>query len=210
MSALQERSYFIQRKGRSHGPCSLDEITSYLTYGSLQPEDLVWDQLADEWLPAQAVVNPSSGGEPQEGTGGWKGLLELAKSKWAPQESSSPQPKRRAVRYRDYFRVPESQRTAVVIKKLILGTLIFPFYTPSLWAAAATLFTKRVFRDRKNDEGYLVELHRGFETAGAILIVVNAVAWVISIHWLATVAWPMGVQLYDAVHGAFLEHFRTL
>jgi hypothetical protein len=86
------------------------------------------------------------------------------------------------------------------------GTLIFP---PRLWSACSVLYTQRVFRDAKDDNGYLKELPRGFEAVGTVLVVANAIAWVWAIHWVGTVAWPLGVQLYDAVHGVVLEHFPS-
>jgi hypothetical protein len=211
VSASLERSFFIQRQGRTHGPCSFEELASYLNYGSLKPEDLVWDQEADEWLPVQEVVSPAPPvEEEQEPLTGWR--LFLAKGQkwlqgWLERKEGGSQPRRRAVRFRDFFRVPEDQRAGNVLKKLVLGTLVFPFYTPRLWSAAATLFSKRVYRDKKNDEGYLIELPIAFEGIATALIVINALAWMISIHWCTSVAWPVMVQFYDAVHGAFIEHF---
>jgi hypothetical protein len=213
VSASLERSFFIQRQGRTHGPCSFDELTNYLCYGSLKPEDLVWDQQADQWLPLQEVVNPApQEAEEQEELTGWRQIAAnfwRSVLRWMEKSDTSAQPRRRAVRFRDFFRVPDDQKAGPVLKNLALGTLVFPLYTLRLWGAAATLFSKRVFRDKKNEEGFLIELPRAFEGVAAVLIVINALAWMISIHWCSTVAWPVAVQLGDAVHGAFIEHFGS-
>jgi hypothetical protein len=215
VSNSPERSYFIQRNGRQHGPCTLDEIRSYLSYGSLAATDLVWDQDADQWLPAQQVVNPSG----EEGPLGYefmaeeswkerlaglgKGLVGL----WQRLNGAGkPNAPRRVVRYRDYNRVPQRERASTVLADMFWGTLFFP---PRLWAACSTLFTKRVFRNATNDQGYLKELPRFFEALGAVLIVVNALAWALLFHWAWTVAVPTTMQLVEAVKGAFQEHFGS-
>lgn len=215
MNAASERTYFIQRNGRNHGPCSLDDIRCYLSYGSLAATDLVWDQESDEWLPAQQVVNPQFD---EDGLGyefmaepSWKERLASLKrgftGLWQKLDGTSKaNGLRRVVRYRDYSRVPERERASRVLADMFWGTLFFP---PRLWSACSTLFTKRVFRNATNDQGYLKELPRIFEPVGAVLIVVNALAWALLFHWAWTVAVPTGMQLAEAVRGAFQEHFGS-
>jgi hypothetical protein len=190
VSAAQDRTYFIQHKSRTHGPCTLAEIASYVAYGSLAATDLVWDQAADSWLAVKELLTEERVGSDESGV---------------PRAANTGP--RRVVRYRDYHKVPHGERAGELLTDMLWGMLFFP---PWLWRAAATLFSTRVFRRAKDAEGYLRQLPRALETVAAVMILLNALAWVLMLHWVWQSAMPTLHQLAEVVQGAFREHFGVV
>jgi len=73
----------VKRGEEQFGPFSLDQLKGHLESGTVMPEDWAWHDGLDDWVPAQSLVELSSGGS----------MPELISSSSAKSTSSSTLPK---------------------------------------------------------------------------------------------------------------------
>jgi hypothetical protein len=188
--------YFILRNGKTHGPCSLDELRTYISYGSMQPNDMVSPAGRAEWSPAAKVL--ASIPEPDErgsaDSDPWLARLLYVLRRTAQQfkgrsaDSAPPlEMRHRVVRFREWEKVPLRARGTNVIWRMIGGFLCNP---PQLWAACAQVFSGRVFRRSTDEEGYLKTWSRNMESFCAALIVLHTMVWCVLIVVLSDKAAP--------------------
>jgi hypothetical protein len=166
-------SYYIAKGQKTLGPCSKDDLRNFLAYGSIRDSDLVKREDEEQWRPVSS-------------------LLELHAQGLIVADGLTVRPlRRRVARYRDYNRVPYNQRGGVVLRRMILGFLIFP---PLLWLAAVALYSDHIFRLKKDENGYLIVWGRWVEALVTIMIIVNVFAW-----WLAVsyASWLLGPGLAE-------------
>lgn len=154
--------YFLTKSGKTVGPCTLDDLRSYLAYGSVRDSDLTMRAGEQVWMPLRQL-------EELQLDQGTESLQEITR-------------RRRVVRYREYEKVPLKQRGGWVLQEMLLGFFFFP---PKLWRASASVFQERIFRRDADQEGFLKYWPRWVETLVQILLIVNAVAWVLLI-WVVT------------------------
>jgi hypothetical protein len=154
--------YFLTKSGKTVGPCTLDDLRSYLAYGSVRDCDLTMRAGEQVWMPLRQL-------EELQLDQGTESLQEITR-------------RRRIVRYREYEKVPLKQQSGWAIQELLLGFLFFP---PKLWRASAIVFQERIFRRKADEEGFLTYWPRWVETVVQIMLIVNAVVWVLML-WLVT------------------------
>jgi hypothetical protein len=164
--------YFLTKSGKTVGPCTLDDLRSYLAYGSVKDCDLTMRAGEQVWMPLRQLEE-----------------LQLDQSAESLHEITR---RRRIVRYREYERVPIKQRGGTVLQELLLGFLFFP---PKLWRASATVFQERIFRRTTDEEGFLTYWPRWVETVVHFLLIVNAVVWVLMLWFLTSNAMPIMREL---------------
>ena len=56
----------VKRGEEQFGPFSLDQLKGHLESGTVMPADWAWHDGLDDWVPAQSLVEPSSGGSMPE------------------------------------------------------------------------------------------------------------------------------------------------
>jgi GYF domain 2 len=187
--------FFILRGGKAHGPCSLEELRSYLAYGSMQLGDMVCRVGSTQWQQVHTLPElrpPEPDPEIFENVPSWlqwlRPVLNYFVKNNTTQGNLNLAPRRRVVRYRDYSKVPEAHRSGATASKLFWGFLFFP---PRLWSASATVFSQRVYRNSADANGYLKTWPRWVEMLCAVMITVNALAWMLAIYWLVDTAIPI-------------------
>lgn len=181
-------AYYIAKGQKTLGPCTLDDLRSFLAYGSISQGDLVMRDGEQQWHPVASLQEMAAAEDALE----------------ARQRSATGLlPRRRTVRYRDYERVPLEQRAGKVLTWLVLGFLIFP---PMLWRAAHAVFSERVFRRRTDENGYLTCWPRWVEALTTVLIVINGIAWLS----LIAMAWSQAGPLVRDMMGAFGEGLNSV
>ncbi len=169
--------YYIAKGQKTLGPCSKDDLRNFLAYGSIKDSDLVKREDDEQWRPVST-------------------LLELHAEGQVSADGLTVRPSRRRVaRYRDYNRVPYSQRGGAVLRRMILGFLLFP---PLLWWAAVSLYSDHIFRRKKDENGYLKVWGRWVEVLATLLIIINAVAWWAGITYAS---WILGPGLSELMKG---------
>ena len=181
-------AYYIAKGQKTLGPCTLDDLRSFLAYGSISQGDLVMRDGEQQWHPVasiQEIAAPEDVSKARERSA--TGLL----------------PRRRTVRYRDYERVPLEQRAGKVLAWLTLGFLIFP---PLLWRAAHAIFSARIFRRRTDENGYLICWPRWVEVLTTVLIVINGITWLS----LIALTWSHAGPLVRDMMGAFGEGLNSV
>ncbi len=193
-SDAHSSEFYISRHGKSHGPCTLDEIRNYLAYGSMQPSERVCRAGSADWIPVGELpeLRPADP-EPEvfDRAPRWLQWLRPVVrflDKGTVSKTTNPiAPRRRVVRYRDYEKVPEAHRAGATAAKIFWGFIFFP---PRLWSACATVFTQRIYRNSIDTAGYLKTWPRWVEMFCAVLVAVNAVAWLLAIYWMVDTAFP--------------------
>ncbi|TDU66014.1 uncharacterized protein DUF4339 [Prosthecobacter fusiformis] len=150
-----EATYYISKGQKVVGPCTLDDLYSYIAYGSVRESDLVRREGATDWTPLKA-------------------LEELHLDTPDSQTARELTTRRRTARYRDYAKVPRNRRSGIVLWRLIIGFLLFP---PLLWKAAITVFQDRIFTTKTDPRGYLESWPRWCEPVISGMIIVNTLAW---------------------------------
>ncbi len=169
--------YYIAKGQKTLGPCSKDDLRNFLAYGSIKDSDLVKREDDEQWRPVST-------------------LLELHAEGQVSADGLTVRPSRRRVaRYRDYNRVPYSQRGGAVLRRMVLGFLLFP---PLLWWAAVSLYSDHIFRRKKDDNGYLKVWGRWVEVLVPLMIIINAVAWWAGITYAS---WILGPGLNELMKG---------
>jgi hypothetical protein len=164
--------YFLTKSGKTVGPCTLDDLRSYLAYGSVRDSDLTMRAGEGVWIPLRQLEE-----------------LQLDQTAESLQEITR---RRRIVRYREYEKVPVKQRAGWVLKEMLLGFLFFP---PKLWRASATVFQERIFRRSADQEGFLTYWPKWVETGVQILLIINAAVWLLLLWLLTSNAMPIVREL---------------
>lgn len=172
--------YHISKGKNQLGPCSLHDLRTLLAYGSVRSTDMVR----------------------RGNDGAWQALetLEELREFFTDAELAESVTRRRTVRYREYEKTPEDSRESVVLKRLIVGFLLFP---PLLWRAAVTVYQSRVITPRRNEGGYLEYWPRWTEGVVSALIVVNALLWWALLSWVGHEAQPLVSQLASMLSSSF-------
>lgn len=155
------QEFYIKKAGKILGPCSLEDLRTYLAYGSARPGDLVRRGGEEAWSPLRGLPEFLD-----------QGIEDLA---------SEITSRRRVARYRDYEKVPPGQRSGVVLGRIILGFLLFP---PLLWKGASAVFQERVFTPEADEQGFLKCWPRWVSGLLYPLLVVNAALWIVLL-WIA-------------------------
>jgi len=170
-------AYYIAKGQKTLGPCSKDDLRNFLAYGSIRDSDLVKREDEEQWRPVSS-------------------LLELHAEGQIVADGLTVRPiRRRVARYRDYNRVPYNQRGGAVLRRMILGFLFLP---PLLWWAAVALYSDHIFRQKKDENGYLLVWGRWVEVLVTGMIIVNAVAWWMAITYAS---WILGPGLAELMKG---------
>ena len=207
---MGDNEFFILRHGKPHGPCSLDELKAYIAYGSLRPDELVGAAGTDNWQPVSAVLAPPASELEAEPVNAWEKLRQWWQRRHSAEDAVLADlisQRRRAVRYRDWDKVPQGVRSGVVFWRVLTGFLFFP---PRLWAACSTVFTQRIIRNKADGSGYLKTWPAGVEVICTLLIIVNALAWWLGLQWLAFKGLPVAQQAMAAFSVSFEEMMQTL
>lgn len=179
------QEFYISKKGKTAGPCSLDDLRNYLAYGSLRGNDLVMRAGDSSWTPLRML--PEFQNEDEETL-----VSEVTQ-------------RRRVARYRDYLKVPPALRSGVVIRRLLCGFLFFP---PLLWQAASAVFQERIFRKAADEHGFLKTWPRWVEKLVYPMLVLNAAVWLILI-WTLTYRFMPVVRELAAVFRDGMTDLRT-
>lgn len=169
-----EALYYISKNQKVVGPCTLDDLYSYIAYGSVADSDLVRRDGTTEWTPLNQLE------ELQLDQDNPVTSRDIATSR-------SIVTRRRVARYRQYDRVPPNLRADVVIKRLLSGF----FFPPHLWKAAAAVFQDRVYSWKTDSKGFLTYWPRWVELLMALLLVANSLLWVFFIGWIWDAAAPL-------------------
>ncbi len=160
--------YFLTKSGKTVGPCTLDDLRSYLAYGSVRDSDLTMRAGEQVWMPLRQL-------EELQLDQGTESLQEITR-------------RRRVVRYREYEKVPLKQRGGWVLQEMILGFLFFP---PKLWRASASVFQERIYRRSADQEGFLRHWPSWVETVVQVMLIVNAAIWLLMLWLLTSNAMPI-------------------
>ncbi|WP_395750932.1 DUF4339 domain-containing protein [Prosthecobacter sp.] len=172
-----QATYYIAKGQKTLGPCSKDDLRNFLAYGSIRDSDLVKREDEEQWRPVSTLLELHAEGQVLA-----DGLTVLPL-------------RRRVARYRDYNRVPYNQRGGTVLRRMITGFLFFP---PMLWWAAVALYSDHIFRQKKDENGYLIVWKRWVEVLVTVLIIVNAIAWWVCITYAS---WILGPGLAELSKG---------
>jgi hypothetical protein len=162
--------FYLCKGSKTIGPCTLDDLRSFLAYGSVTETDLV-----------------QRGGDPD-----WRPLRQLQELASISEGGAAILPPRRVARYRDYEKVPDPQRSGWVLQRLIIGFLLFP---PHLWQGAIAVFQNRIHSRRTDGHGYLTTWPRRVEVVAAVLLVVNSILWWLALLWVRDHAQPLVREL---------------
>lgn len=162
------QQFYIKKAGKTLGPFALDDLCTYLAYGSASEADLVLRVGDTVWMSVcelpefrDQVIN--------------KMVAEIMR-------------KRRVARYRDYDKVPSALRSRVVIARMILGFVFFP---PLLWNAVAAACKERIYTREAYDNGLLKSWPNWVSRLLYALLVMNAVVWLLGLWILITQAEPL-------------------
>jgi hypothetical protein len=159
--------FYLCKGSKTVGPCTLDDLRTFLAYGSVGDGDLVKRAGDANWTPLRQ-------------------LQELTPDPDLPAESLLPP--RRIARYRDYQKVPDVERAGWVLRRLIVGFLLFP---PHLWQGALALFQRRIYTRHADENGYLTTWPRKVELLTAALLMINSLAWWLILLWAADHTRPL-------------------
>lgn len=165
--------FYISKNRKTVGPCTLDDLRSFMAYGSVKDSDLVKREGESAWTPLRQLKELSLD-DPEAPT---------------PYEIAS---RRRIARYRDYAKVPDNQAEGWVMRRIFWGFLLCP---PLLWIGAIAAYRGRIFTREKDEHGYLRMWPRSLEIPVSILLVLNAILWWWGIAWFATEAGPLMREL---------------
>lgn len=167
-------------------------MRTWLAYGSLKPDDLVRRADEEEWFPVRLFPEFSSIFSPPEGepkSGLWK----------SPRPSAPAQP---TTRFRKFQYVPEEQRSGNVIRRLLSGFIWRPI---TFWSTAATVFTSKIYRNSKDEAGFLTTWPRWVEIPLTLLILLHAVMWTSAAFWVVPRANMVKNTIVESVHDVMQE-----
>lgn len=171
-----EALYYISKGQKTVGPCTLDDLYSYIAYGSVRDNDLVRKDGSSDWTPLRTLNELENGADPAT--------------------AKDITTRRRTARYRDYTKVPASRRSGVVLWRLIWGFLVFP---PMLWKAATSIFQDRIYTSKKDERGYLCYWPRWVEPVATGMIVLNGLVWVTTIWYVWKEATPLAREILGVI-----------
>lgn len=183
-----EATYYISKGQKVVGPCTVDDIHSYLAYGSVRHHDLVRREGATEWCQLSTVE------EFQLDESGTSGTAKDITTR------------RRTAHYRDYRKVPINRRAGVVTRRLILGFLFFP---PLLWKAAIAVFQDRIYTSQTDAKGYLVPWPRFTEPLVTGMLIVNSLFWGLLFWWIFRDSSPLSRDLTNIFTTGYTEMKRA-
>lgn len=179
------QEFYIKKAGKSLGPYTLDDLRTYLAYGSASEADLVM-RLGDAvWMPVSEL--PEFRDQPIE------------------QIVSEITRRRRVARYRDYEKVPPALRSGVVIGRMILGFLFFP---PLLWTAVAAAFQDQIYTRKAYENGFLKSWPNWVSSLLYPLLVINAALWLLGLGILISQVEPLAHEIMQVLKlgAANLKH----
>lgn len=165
--------FYISKGQKTIGPCTLDDVRSFVVYGSIKESDLIRREGESDWTPVRH-------------------LGELAPKEGEPPTSRDLGIPRRTARYREYEKVPTRRQAGWVLRRLIFGFLLFP---PLLWKGVMAVYQQKIYSRNKNEHGYLLIWPRWVEGAATVLLLVNTVAWSAGIWWVSQRAAPLSHDL---------------
>jgi len=166
-----EANYYISKGQKVVGPCSLDDLFSYLAYGSMRDSDLVRREGSTEWTPLRSLEEFQS---------------------TDPATARDITTRRRTARYRDYTKVPENRRGSVILMRLIVGFFLFP---PLLWKGAICVFQDRIYSGKTDAKGYLLCWPRWIEPVVSGMLVLNGLLCASLVWWVWKEATPIAREL---------------
>ena len=182
--------YYINKNGNTIGPCSIKDIRAFLHYGSIKLTDTVQPAGTSDWQPLSTLEDltkliaesqsPSTLELLKSLRAGERSLGETTKAITKKFTTDKSKPPPRIIRYQNYDRVPQEQRSAPILWQLLTGFLFFP---PRLWRAASTVFSSNIYLKGKDSRGYHRTWPRWVEIVIALMIVINALAWCIALTW---------------------------
>jgi hypothetical protein len=125
--------YYLRKDGKTFGPCSQQDVLTYLAYGSIDLSDEArrWDETAF----AQVGHLPEFANA-------------LPRKRRRPGNTSATGP----VRYRDYLAVPPQRRSGAILGSALLGFFLFP---PRLWRSAYNVWRHEIWGHRRDPQGFL-------------------------------------------------------
>lgn len=166
--------YFLSKSGKTVGPCTLDDLRSYLAYGSVQVSDLAMRDGETEWRPLTELKE-----------------LRLHEGADFVQDITRRQ---RVARYREYDKVPLPKRSGWVLREMLIGFFFFP---PKLWHAASSVLQGRVYRPAVNEDGFLKHWPRWVEIIVQMVLVVNVLLWTALLWVVTSNAMPLVREMVD-------------
>jgi hypothetical protein len=175
--------FYITKGQKTVGPCSLDDLRSFVAYGSIKETDLIRREGQSDWTPLRH-------------------LEELTPKEGDPPTSRDVGIPRRTARYRDYEKVPSVRQAGWVLTRVIWGFLLFP---PLLWKATLAIYQQTIYTREKNEHGYLLTWPRWVESVVTVLLLVNAAAWIAAIWWTSARAAPLAHDLIAMFHTALTD-----
>lgn len=128
-------AYYLRKDGKTFGPCSQEDLRTYLLYGSVLPEDEVRRE-----------------GESQFQRLGQLPEFELRWSWRWPWHRARAAPSAAPIRYRDYPAVPPLRRSGPTLRAMLLGLLLFP---SKLWRAVYRVWRHDIWGRRRDAQGFL-------------------------------------------------------
>lgn len=176
------QEFYIKKGGKTLGPCTLDDLRTYLAYGSAREGDLVMRSGDAGWLPLRELP------EFRE-----QGISDLA---------SEITSRRRVARYRDYEKVPPAQRSGIVRGRIILGFLFFP---PLLWKGAAAVFQERIYTPEADEHGFLKSWPGWVSGLLYPLLVLNAALWLVLLWTVFNKAAPLLQEIIQVFRSSSAE-----
>lgn len=167
--------FYITKGQKTLGPCTLDDLRSFLAYGSVGYSDLV----------------------KREGDGAWTPLRQLEELTPDDPDASTPHEialRRRTARYRNYGKVPDMKRSGWVFSRLVWGFLLFP---PLLWISAIAVYQGRIFTRKKDQYGYLRTWPSSIRILVTLMLVINTLALGWGLLWLTHAVSPVMRELWS-------------
>lgn len=175
--------FYITKGQKTVGPCTLDDLRSFVAYGSIKECDLIRREGETTWTPLRH-------------------LDELAPKDGEPPTARDISIPRRTARYREYEKIPCARQSGWVLWRLIVGFLLFP---PLLWKAASAIYQHPIYSRRKNENGYLEPWPRWIDGLVTALILANAVIWCTAIWWASSRAAPLTRDLIAVFHSGITD-----
>ncbi|GEP40889.1 DUF4339 domain-containing protein [Brevifollis gellanilyticus] len=171
---MSQFQYYISKGGKTVGPCTLDDLRSYLAYGSVQVHDLALRDGETDWRPLLQLDE-----------------LRLHEGADFVQDITRRQ---RVARYREYEKVPLPKRSGWVLREMLIGFFFFP---PKLWRASASVLQGRVYRPEANADGFLKHWPRWVEFFVQFMLIVNAAVWILLLWVITMNAMPLVREMVD-------------
>ena len=176
--------YYIAHNEKVLGPCTLQELRTFIYYGSVKMSDFVMRVGEADWVAAGTI--------PELADFHTGHVLNEPHSLFERLLTEKPKPPRRILRYQDYVHVPPEQRALVAAWRLLTGFLLWP---PRLWREAALVFSSNIYRRKKDAHGFHKIWPGWVEGVVSVMIVTQALAVCLALMWLT----PRAVAVYHLV-----------